>query len=122
MGQRVVHFEITADDPRRAVEFYSKTFGWEFDSWGGPETYFLASTGKDVPGIDGAVTERFEHGQPIVNTIGVESYEDAAQRVRANGGQVIQDKQAIPGVGWFSYCRDTEGNVFGIMQPDESAR
>jgi predicted enzyme related to lactoylglutathione lyase len=34
---------------------------------------------------------------------------------------VIQDKQAIPGIGWFTYCRDTEGNVFGIMQPDQAA-
>jgi hypothetical protein len=28
---------------------------------------------------------------------------------------------AIPGVGWLAYCRDTEGTVFGTMEPDDSA-
>jgi predicted enzyme related to lactoylglutathione lyase len=27
----------------------------------------------------------------------------------------------IPGVGWLAYCKDTEGNVFGIMQDDPQA-
>ncbi len=31
-------------------------------------------------------------------------------------------KQAIPNVGWFAYCTDTEGNLFGIMQADPEAR
>jgi predicted enzyme related to lactoylglutathione lyase len=26
---RLSHFEITADDPDRAAEFYRKAFGWE---------------------------------------------------------------------------------------------
>ncbi len=123
MGQRVVHFEITADDPKRAVDFfYTQAFGWEFGTWGGPETYFLATTGKDEPGIDGAVMARSDLlGQPVVNMIQVEDYEASAEAIRAAGGEVIQDRQAIPGIGWFSYCRDTEGNVFGIMQSDKTA-
>jgi hypothetical protein len=28
----------------------------------------------------------------------------------------------IPGVGYFAYCQDTEGNTFGIMQEDKSAK
>ena len=27
---RVVHFEIHADDPERAINFYKSVFGWEF--------------------------------------------------------------------------------------------
>jgi catechol 2,3-dioxygenase-like lactoylglutathione lyase family enzyme len=26
---RVVHFEIHADDPKRAIKFYQDVFGWE---------------------------------------------------------------------------------------------
>ncbi len=26
---RVVHFEIPADDPERAIEFYRQVFGWK---------------------------------------------------------------------------------------------
>ena len=31
-------------------------------------------------------------------------------------------KTAIPGVGWFAQCKDTEGNIFGIMQPDANVK
>jgi predicted enzyme related to lactoylglutathione lyase len=27
-------------------------------------------------------------------------------------------KSHIPGVGWLAYAQDTEGNNFGIIQPD----
>jgi hypothetical protein len=29
---------------------------------------------------------------------------------------------AIPGVGWLCYYKDTEGNIFGMMQSDPSAK
>jgi uncharacterized protein len=29
---------------------------------------------------------------------------------------------AIPGVGYLAYCTDTEGNVFGVLQPDADAK
>jgi predicted enzyme related to lactoylglutathione lyase len=29
---------------------------------------------------------------------------------------------AIPGVGYFAMCQDTEGTTFGIMQFDETAK
>jgi len=41
--------------------------------------------------------------------------------VREAGGEIIQERMPIPGVGWFSAFTDTEGNRFGLMQPDESA-
>ncbi len=50
------------------------------------------------------------------------NYDQAAKAVRDAGGQLLQEKHAVPGVGWFSYCKDTEGNVFGIMQADDQAK
>ena len=44
---RVVHFEVLADDPARAVEFYQNVFGWEATKWDGPEDYWLTTTGAD---------------------------------------------------------------------------
>jgi predicted enzyme related to lactoylglutathione lyase len=29
---------------------------------------------------------------------------------------------AIPGVGWLCYFKDTEGNIFGMMQNDPAAK
>ena len=38
------------------------------------------------------------------------------------GGKAVTPKTAIPGMGYFCYCQDTEGNLFGIMQSDPTAR
>ena len=52
---RVVHFEIHADDPQRAANFYQNVFGWQINKWEGPEDYWLVTTGADnEPGINGA--------------------------------------------------------------------
>ena len=117
MPDRVVHFEITADDPERAAEFYRHSFGWTITNWEGPVDYWLVSSG-DGPGIDGAITVR-AHDQAVINTIQVEgNLEDAVARVVAAGGSQLGSVNPIPGVGRLTYATDTEGNVFGILEPE----
>ena len=119
---RVVHFEIPADDPARAVKFYEAAFGWKIQKWDGPEDYWLAMTGEEgQPGINGAITGRGEPTTVVVNTMDVASVDDAIARVIANGGTVLMPKMPVPGVGYLAYFRDTEGNAFGMMQNDPSA-
>ena len=120
---RLSHFEITADDPERAAAFYRKAFGWEFNDWGGPFKYLLATTGpKDQVGIDGAIMPRHDTKQAVINTISVDNWEDGARAVKDAGGKVLGDKQAVPGQGYFAYCRDTEGNAFGIFEANPAAK
>jgi predicted enzyme related to lactoylglutathione lyase len=119
---RVIHFEINADKPERAVTFYSKVFGWKIENFGGPEDYWLAGTGAEgEPGINGAILRRTSN-LTTVNTISVISVDDAIKDIERAGGKMIQPKMPIPGIGYFSYCQDTEGNVFGVMQSDQSAK
>lgn len=119
---RVVHFEIPADDPARAVKFYKEVFGWQISKWEGPVDYWLITTGPDdEPGIDGAIARRDEL-KSTVNTIEVSSVDEFTQKVADAGGKVVTPKIAIPGVGYHSYCMDTEGNVFGVMQNDPTAQ
>jgi len=33
---RVVHFDLSADEPQRAVDFYRQLFGWKVERWAGP--------------------------------------------------------------------------------------
>jgi uncharacterized protein len=114
---RVIHFEIGADDPERVVQFYRMVFGWEVNKWGGSEDYWLVTTGPDSePGIDGAIMRRASPVTATVNTIGVDSVDEFQALIVKHGGRVLTPKQEIPGVGYFSYCQDTEGNAFGIMQ------
>lgn len=119
---RVVHFEISADDTLRAVKFYSDVFGWEIQKWDGPQEYWLVKTGENSePGINGGL---FKRKGPVghVNTIEVDDLDSFVGRAIANGGKVVVEKMAIPGVGWLVYCQDTEESVFGLMQPDASAK
>ena len=119
---RLSHFEITADDPERAAAFYRKAFGWEINDWGGPFKYLLATTGpKDQVGIDGAIMDRHNSKQAVINTISVDTWDAGAKAVSEAGGTVLGEKTAVPGQGYFAYCKDTEGNVFGIFQSDPTA-
>ncbi len=113
---RVTHFEINADDPERAAKFYKAVFGWEINKWEGPTEYWLATTGPDEePGINGAIMKRMEQAT-TVNTIDVASFDEFSQKVVKEGGKVLMPKQTVPGIGYFTYCLDTEGNPFGIME------
>ena len=56
-----------------------------------------------------------------VLTMGVEDYDATEAKILAAGGQVALPKFALPGMAWQGYYLDTEGNTFGIHQPDESA-
>ena len=119
---RVIHFEINVDDPERAVRFYKKVFGWKIKKWEGPVDYWLVTTGEaSQPGIDGAIMRRMNKGTTY-NTIDVPSVDEFMRKIVKAGGKVVSEKTAIPGVGYFAYCADTEGNVFGIMQEDPSAK
>lgn len=120
---RVVHFEIAVDDPERAADFYRNTFGWTIGKWEGPMDYWLVKTGEPGSmGIDGALTRRAEAAVPIVNTIDVPSVEEFQAKITAAGGKVLMPKAPIPGIGYFALCQDTEGNPFGIMEPDMSVQ
>jgi predicted enzyme related to lactoylglutathione lyase len=126
---RVVHFEVHAEQPERAIRFYQELLGWEFSKWAGPTEYWLIKTGPDdKPGINGGLIKRKGPGptghEPVIGfvcTVGVTSVDETLASAVKLGGTVALPKMAIPGVGWLAYAKDTEGNVFGMMQNDPKA-
>ncbi len=116
---RVVHFEIPADNTSRAVQFYKTVFDWDIQKTQMPMEYYLATTGKEgTMGINGAIMERKgATSKTVVNTIDVSDVDEFAAKVVKAGGKQVTKKDMIPGVGYFCYCSDTEGNLFGILQP-----
>ena len=123
---RVIHFEIHCDKPDRGMQFYQSLFGWSFNRFGDNE-YWVVITGDDSePGINGGLMRRRHavDGQAVIAyvcTISVDDVDATALKVASHGGEVVVPKMAIPGVGWLIYCKDTESNVFGIMQNDPDA-
>lgn len=127
---RPIHFEIHADDPDRAITFYSGLFGWEFKKWDGPMPYWLVTTGPDSePGINGGLMKRMGpppgEMQPInayACTTNVANLDASFEKALATGGTVALPKMPVPGIGWLAYVKDTEGNILGMMQHDPTAK
>lgn len=129
---KVVHFEIHADDVERAKEFYEKVFQWKLEDWGhftGTPYYGVITGDESEPGINGGLMERassrgMEGLSPnaFVCTIEVEDYNIIEAKILEFGGKVAMPKTALEGIAWQGYYFDTEGNIFGIHQPDEKAR
>jgi predicted enzyme related to lactoylglutathione lyase len=120
---RPIHFDLTVDDPDRAMTFYRDIFGWKFEKWNGPMEYWMVTTGDEKePGINGGFSKRGDSGMPNMNTIGVSSVDKFSKMVQDKGGKVVMPKTAIPGMGWFATCQDTEGNTFGIIEEDRAAK
>jgi predicted enzyme related to lactoylglutathione lyase len=125
---RVVHFEIHAGNPERAINFYKNLFDWSFQKWEGPMPYWLVTTGPaDQPGINGGLLPRQGEidGQAVIAyvcTVDVSDIDGLTKKAESSGGQVVVPKMPIPGMGWLVYCKDTEGNIFGMMQSDPAAK
>jgi hypothetical protein len=128
---RPVHFEIQADDVDRARAFYAEVFGWTFEDYSSvvDAPYWGVVTGPDdEPGINGGLLARpapapapQQGTNAFVCTVGIEDYDTTEAKILAAGGQVALPKYALPGMAWQGYYLDTEGNTFGLHQPDPDA-
>jgi uncharacterized protein len=128
---KVVHFEIQVDDVERAKAFYAAAFGWSYQDWSEQvgSTYWGITAGpEDEMGANGGLLQRPalvpSEGQgtnAYVCTMAVDDYDEAERRILDAGGRVALPKFALTGMAWQGYYLDTEGNTFGIHQPDPHA-
>jgi uncharacterized protein len=134
---RVVHFEIMADDLDRAEKFYTAAFGWTFRHMGsefgnyriivtgpGPEEIMGKPMTPENVGINGGLMQRnaplpADGQSPNAFTciIGITNIEETMAKIEAAGGKPQTDKMDVPMVGQLRYYKDTEGNIFGVLQP-----
>lgn len=117
MPGKLVHFEIAANDDSRAMQFYKDVLGWEFQDSGMPGVNYNLTEAGGEPGGAVYAMEGVEPG--ILVYFDTDDIEASIGKVREAGGQA-DDKQPIPGVGWFSHCTDTEGSKFALFLSDES--
>ena len=119
---RFTHFELVSNDLEKTAEFYREVFGWQINKWEGPVDYWLVMTGDEsTPGINGGLMEQNGPFNGTINTIQVDDIDAAIAKVKANGGEIILDKDVIPGVGYQAYFKDNTGIMVGLHQADEQA-
>jgi len=119
---RFTHFELATKDLEKTAAFYRDVFDWQIQKWEGPVEYWLVTTGDaSTPGINGGLMLTSGDFRGTVNTIEVDDIDAAIAKVLAHGGEIMLDKDTIPGVGYQAYFKDDSGIIVGLHQADPNA-
>jgi len=118
----IVWFEIPADNVERARTFYGALFGWKIEKFPGMTDYWHIDTGGGDDTPDGGLMARKHPQQPITSYVNVESVTQFAAKVEKLGGKVCVPKTAVPQMGYFAVCQDTENNTFALWERNENAK
>jgi uncharacterized protein len=115
MANPVVHFEIRADDPDAAREFFGGLFSWSF-----PDGAFPGYTYADH-GVEGAIPGGIgptQGGSPLVTFfVGVDDVAATLARAEKLGGTIVQPATQVPGVT-FGLLSSPAGQVVGVASQD----
>lgn len=115
--------DLSQPDLDATMAFYGGLFGWTFQvrtPEGAPLRYAyallddltVAGVGTPAPGDEGSAG--------WTSYVWVDSADDTAAAVEANGGQVLASPDDIPRAGRSALCADPEGAVFGLWQAAEN--
>jgi predicted enzyme related to lactoylglutathione lyase len=48
--------------------------------------------------------------------------DEYSAKIEKLGGKILVPRKAVPGMGYFAICMDTESNAFGIWETDHTAK
>jgi predicted enzyme related to lactoylglutathione lyase len=121
------YFDMTVHDVEKARLFFGEVFGWRFEKLEPSDRYYRIEAGPPAePGINGGIGmvagARIAEGRPLTQvTVPVPNLEAYIAKIKANGGYVIEERTAIPGLGWYATCAEPGGLVFGLLEADSGA-
>ena len=118
MAGQMVHVEIPAGDTEKAREFWGSLFGWQWQTFEGPTEYHMTRFSETTGGAIYAPDPPNKRGARVY--FDVDDINAGSARVNELGGEA-GEPMPVPGMGWFSICKDTEGNEFGLWQNDPAA-
>lgn len=120
---KVIHFEIPADNEKRAQDFYKNIFGWKIEAVPGMDYYFVTTVEadqnmvpKELGAINGGMLKRSVPGEQPIIVIQVSSIDDYLKKISGSGGKVILPKMTVGTFGFYARVTDTEGNVIGLWE------
>ena len=107
--------ELTTTDPKAALGFYTKLFGWttEVMQMPGMDYTVIKAAGNPIGGVMAADKE----GCPTMWTayITVDNIDETAALAESMGGKICVPPMDIPGVGRFSVFTDPQGAVIAAI-------
>jgi predicted enzyme related to lactoylglutathione lyase len=113
---RIRWHELFAADWEKAFAFYGELFGWQKAS---PESdatgaYQLFSAGEQT--IGGMFTKPPTVRVPFwLYYFNVGNIDAAVKRVKAGGGQILEDPVEVSDGSWIVQCTDPQGAVFALV-------
>jgi predicted enzyme related to lactoylglutathione lyase len=118
--------EFHVEDLKRVTRFYEAVFGWDIlDSDEDGDKQPISASNFMLPANNGFISGPIETTgitlKGVLFTMEVASIPETLSRVALWEGQIILTDVVAPGEGLMAYCKDTEGNLFGIIQSGPSA-
>ncbi len=109
--------ELATTDHEAALDFYSQLFGWEKTEsmdMGEAGTYQMyGQKGQTYGGIYNKTAD--QPGPPAwLFYATVPSADQAVEKVKAKGGQVLNGPMEVPGGDWVAQCLDPQGAAFAV--------
>lgn len=121
------YFDLTVNDVGQARRFFANVLGWRFEHFPMPYEYYRIQAGAEgEQGIDGGIgavkDAPLAGGLPSTQvTVPVANLAEIIAKVQVSGGQVVEPRMPIPGIGWYATCAEPGGLRFGVIQADPTA-
>ncbi|MFJ8666487.1 VOC family protein [Streptomyces sp. NPDC093600] len=113
--------ELHVADPRAALDFYGKLFGWRSQEMEAPGmTYRVVSTaeGDQDDASFGGIAELLDGGEARwIPYFGVADTDEIVARTQGNGGSVLMPAADVPDVGRIAWLADPFGAPFAVIKP-----
>lgn len=119
---KVVHFEIPADDFKKAKGFYEAAFDWEVQMWGEEGAMALMTkvdkdqNSAELGGINGGFYKRTGKNQQPTIVVETDSIDETIKKIEKAGGKITTPKHAIGDWGFMADFQDPEGNDMGLWE------
>jgi predicted enzyme related to lactoylglutathione lyase len=109
--------ELASRDYRKAASFYEELFGWEksaeHDMGPAGVYYIFKRNGRDLGGMF-TISPQMPMPASWLHYIRVDSADEAAERVKAQGGKVVNGPMDVPGGERIAQCVDQQGAAFAV--------
>jgi hypothetical protein len=120
---RFVWHDLTVNDPKAAMAFYTEVIGWKTEPFGeqtGPEAYNMW-VGAEGP-LGGvmelpAAAKAMKVPGNWMGHVEVNDVDETVARVKALGGVVHHGPEDVPTVGRFAVIADPQGAAISVFKP-----
>ncbi|WP_053218325.1 VOC family protein [Virgibacillus senegalensis] len=113
---KVIGFELSSQEPEKAVQFYARVFGWEFGEPNWEYWPLISGNDTDNSRMSGGISKGpsdFPHGTRI--QIEVESIDETLALATQNGAMVVREKMEFESF-YLAYLVDPAGIGLGLIE------